>query len=239
MKTRVGQLLVTAFPETKLRRRSGNDIVLAGKSFALPEVATKPRHIGYVVGIGRGVSGIDFGDLVELRVYGSDAGIFLNVPRRDLCGMYRGSLTYLNPDGPGEVKSEPDDKLMAGRPEMILWRRNTLKGLHNGAKSIIEPMFDRVLVMNEPRHEETQGGIALYAHHFRNPNPLARVLRIGGEVEGCRPGDYVLLKMNKGALIARNNVEMTIIHEDDIVVNFGPEHPGVVNYTSEGFAQTL
>lgn len=193
----------------------------------------KPRFVGFVVAVGDGIDGVRFGDFVELRARGGDAGLYLNVPVRELCGAYEGTLTYCDPDGPGAVESELGEKLMIGAPEMILYRHS------DGFPGRVEPLFDRVLIKNEPRHERTRGGIELYAHYYRNPNPLGRVLHTGGEVREVKPDHYVMCRMNRGVILAIHGEEHTLLHEDDVIINYGPEHPGDVCYTKEAFSQYI
>lgn len=233
---RAGQVCATMFLSNQLVDEEGV-IHLTQSELVLSSVMDRPRVLGYVVAVGEKVSGVQFGDFVEIRSStGGYRGQFLNVPLRDLCGdydRYAGkALTYLNTDGPGRVEAEADDRLMLGYPDMLLYRINSLDGRHPD-----EPLFDHMLVRNEPRYEESRG-LKLCSDYYRNPNPLGQVIKIGSTVEEVALGDWVFVEMNEGTLIRIGGVEHTLIHESNIALKFS-EKPSAAFYTNEGFSQTL
>lgn len=238
MKAREGQVLVTCFPETVLRNEESGDITLGGKRFWLPKTIAKPRQLGFVVAVGEKVEGLSFGDYVELRASAGDRGIFFNVPVRDLCGSYEGAITYTDMVGLRRVESEFSDKLYIGHPDAILYRINTLEDMGKKEPEIT-PLFDRLLIRHAPRHDMSTGGLSLVADYYRNPNPLARVIKIGNQVTQCEEDDVVLCELNCGTILKINGIEHSLIHEDDIHMNFGPELLTGIHYVNEGFAQVL
>lgn len=237
-----GRIAVTAI-QTDLLRYDGK----TPGGVILPTDTNKPRELrGYVIGVGEGIDGVEFGDFVALRRWGDSQTQFLKNPLKDVVGWWGTNPIRYWGDHAGSsrlVEADMAEQLMIGSPSMLLYRINTLAGQHRGDLPRIDPLFNRVLVRNMPKPDKSAGGVALISDWFRNHNPLAQVVAIGcnvarGTVANLfNLGHWVLCHPNRGTLIHYGNHELTLLDADDIALHFGATPPARVGWLKAAFTR--
>lgn len=193
---------------------------------------------GYVIGVGEGLKGVEFGDLVALRRWGDEASTFLRNPLKDIAGWWGNAPAKYWGDWTGSgrmVEVELAELLLIGTPDMILYRINTLKSVIRGDHPRIDPLFDRVLIKNAGRREKSDGGVQLLADWFRNPNPVGQI--VGQSHENFDLGEWVMVFPNRGTLVGYGKHELTLCKAEDVALRFGATPPNRALWPKAPFQQ--
>lgn len=94
----------------------------------------------------------------------------------------------------------------------------------------MKPIVDRVLIKQDPKKEQTKGGIIL-AGSAQQESPRGRVVATGpGKYENgelvpmyVKEGDYVVFNVNYNQKVFHNGEEYVILNESDVLMIIDPE----------------
>jgi co-chaperonin GroES (HSP10) len=215
-----GRIAVMMLHESLLDYRDSRIII--------PPTATRGnRWLGRVVGLGSGVTEVEFGDMLEMTRYGGDwIHHSLNTKEGVLGGhLYErydsadGQWCCLVPD------SDPDlQKLWHGYlhqvPGLITRARWERAGIIPAR--ILYPLSDRLLVRLVTPPEKT-GGIIDPRYHKDKVSGYGLVEEIGAQVNDIEPGDWVLTPPRHGTWYEMDDGERWMTIEEPDVLAYWPQ----------------
>lgn len=190
----------------------------------------RPNYRGWIVAIGEGVHGLNWGDEVALKPWG---GTWWPNPFRSFDGTYVNEGIYPNPHHGAGIAMPNEHLLLVCKPSMIIYRHPE------------EPVFKRLFVKYDDREAgliDEKTGILLGGYdvsevferdgfskinRIAKPNALAQVLKAGFDVyhDDFRVGDWVLCAPNAGTMIYKTDGEYGMIESADVPINLGSEKP--------------
>ena len=191
--------------------------------------------MGRIVGVGKGVTEVEFGDLLEMTRYGGD-WVHHSLNTRE--GVFGGKHydQYVSEDGEWcclVPDSAPDmQKLWHGYlhqvPGLITRARWERAGIIPAR--ILYPLSDRVLMRLTERPQEINGVVD---PHFRRDeiSTYGLVEEVGQEVVDLKPGDWAIVPPRAGTWYEMEDGERWLTIEEPEVLGRYPEgddHPAYV-----------
>jgi len=148
-----------------------------------------------VIALGRGVSGIKVGDLVELSRW---QGLWFLRPFAEVGGKYTtDSEGWIeSTDGTFRQEAKGCDRLVILEPRQIIGLL-ARRGETEVSDLTIRPLFDRLVFRHYPRPERTASGLHTPLY-MRQELPYGQVVAVGPEVGDVAVGDWVVVVPGKG-----------------------------------------
>lgn len=199
----------------------------------IPGTSDEGNWHGWVMGVGAGVRGLAFGDIVMLSKWSSacEGGWWLS-PTRLHHSQPSPTERYLVGDAAGSGRTIAADGFMRWvwvRPDQLICKVTTweaaVEGLP-GPEAGFHPLEDRVLVEHRPRRT-SESGIILSSGLGPTQDPVARVLEVGPLTREVEPGMWIVVPPDaRGTQIEKDDGKVwSLIHEGDIAGAFDGE-PG-------------
>lgn len=205
-----------------------------------PTATTGNRWLGRIVGVGDGVTEVEFGDMLEMTRYGGDwIHHSLNTREGVLGGKHYDQ--YLSEDGEWCVivpDSPPDlQKLWHGYlhqvPGLITrasWERKGIIPMR-----ILYPLSDRILVRLVDG-EDKPSPIVDPNYRKDKTETYGRVEEIGGDVKEIGVGDWVVVPHKSGTWYEMDDGERWITIEEPEVLIYWPDGVERPEYAMAGEA---
>jgi co-chaperonin GroES (HSP10) len=214
-----GEVAVLAFHESRLDSNPYGIVI--------PATTDNANWHGVVIGVGDGVRGLEWGDVVGLS--GWTGVIWINRPLVMCNGVYGPDADGVVRDGGRELEIKGKDKVAMVVPEQILWRWTDfagLAGLAGALEPFPRPVASRLLVRHVARPEVSAGGVALTTGYMREWSRHAEVVAVGDDVEEIETGHWVILETDKcGVHFKMNGSDYSMVCEGDVamVLDVRPE----------------
>lgn len=227
------RVMVLAIHESRMPRASGL-IIPSGTQF-------ENRWFGLVVA-NNSACELEFGDLVELGRWQGGNSLqrgnrgWLNKPLETFAGVAGGETFgyWRSKDGTRQIEVTGRDRAAILAPEQILYRIASWRDLAAGKpvdSAHVQPIGNRVLVIHHAPPETSESGIALVDWH-RGASACGTVAAVGALVKDIKPGDWVIVRPGKGALLTYEHCKAQVVPENAIeAIIDDPADPARIEWT--------
>lgn len=160
----------------------------------IPATAWKSNQwYGYVIGVGKGVDTVRFGDVVYLSRWGGKNTTWMFHPvGRDCANSDYKYLCINAEDEDQQIEAQGDDFWAIIEPVDCVFKVTDfegLLGLDGGLEKGTHPVSNRVLLNLDKNPEVSEGGI-IDPGVSRWPVPSGKVIEVAPDIEGIAPGQH-------------------------------------------------